>query len=140
MTPATQLAYFADENALGLGKLLTRNGRTDIAYPGHPEIPEVPLGTLDLDWMPAVSARRLIVLTRDRRIRTRPAELAAFREHGIRAVFIGGKRDLGPHDQLTLFLTHETRLHRHSIKLGGGPWALSLTATGVREIPLHDRD
>jgi hypothetical protein len=35
--------YFTDENALGLGKLLRRSGRTDVLYPGHDELPEVPL-------------------------------------------------------------------------------------------------
>ena len=27
--------YFADENTLGLGKLLCRSGRDDVVYPGH---------------------------------------------------------------------------------------------------------
>lgn len=43
--------YFADENALGLAKVLIRAGRTDVVHPGHPALPDVPLGTLDLDWM-----------------------------------------------------------------------------------------
>lgn len=55
--------YFTDENALGLGKLLRRSGRDDVLYPGHDELPEVPLGTLDLDWMPVVAERNLVVLT-----------------------------------------------------------------------------
>lgn len=59
--------YFTDENTLGLGKLLRRSGREDVVYPGHEDLPEVPLGTLDLDWMPVVAQRDLIVLTRDPR-------------------------------------------------------------------------
>lgn len=78
--------YFTDENTLGLGKLLRRSGRDDVLHPGHEALPDVPLGTLDLDWMPIVAERGLIVVTRDRRIRTRPAELRAYREHGIRSV------------------------------------------------------
>ncbi|TQJ31329.1 hypothetical protein [Microbacterium sp. SLBN-146] len=78
--------YFTDENALGLGKLLRRKGRDDVVYPGHESLPEVPLGTLDLDWMNVIGVRGYIVLTRDRRIRTRPAELLAYRENGIRSV------------------------------------------------------
>lgn len=129
--------YFADENALGLGKLLERSGRDDVVFPGHGLLPEVPLGTPDLDWMPVVSARRLIVLTRDKRIRTRPAELKSYREYGIRAVWIGSKQDLGPRDQLAVFLRHERRLEREAIKLGDGPWALVMTASGVRELRLR---
>ncbi|HCS60620.1 MAG TPA: hypothetical protein DIW46_04355 [Microbacterium sp.] len=79
-------AYFADENALGMAKILARGGRTDVFYPGHPDLPEVPLGALDLEWMPIVGARGLIAITRDRRIRTRPAELDAYITYGIRSV------------------------------------------------------
>jgi hypothetical protein len=132
--------YFTDENALGLGKLLRRNGRDDVLYPGHEKLPEVPLGTPDLEWMPIVGARRFIVITRDRRIRTRPAELAAYNEHGICSVWIGAKQDLGPEQQLELFLTHELRLSREIIKLGHGPWALALSPSGVRPLRLRSAD
>lgn len=130
--------YFADENTLGLGKLLRRSGRDDVVYPGHPSLPEVPLGTLDLDWMPVIAARDLVVVTRDKRIRTRPAELLAYREFGIRSVWIGAKRDLGPREQLELFLRHETRLQREMVKRGPGPWALALGEAGVRPLRLAD--
>ena len=129
--------YFTDENALGLGKLLRRSGRTDVVYPGHEALPEVPLGTPDLDWMPVVGTRRYIVISRDRRIRTRPAELAAYLEHGIRSVWIGAKRDLGPEQQLELFLNHEARLLREIIKLGTGPWAVALSPSEVRPLRLR---
>lgn len=129
--------YFTDENALGLGKLLCRGGRDDVLYPGHPALPEVPLGTLDLVWMPLIAARDLVVLTRDRRIRTRPAELRAYLECGIRSVWIGAKRDLAPQDQVDLFLRHESRLQREIVKLGGGPWALALAETGLRPLRLE---
>lgn len=88
--------YFTDENTLGLGKLLRRQGRDDVLHPGHEDLLEVPLGALDLDWMPVVARRGRIVLTRDRHIRTRPAELRVYLEHGIRSVWIGAKQDLGP--------------------------------------------
>lgn len=47
--------YFTDENTLGLGKLLRRIGRDDVLFPGHDDLPEVPLGMLDLDWMPSAA-------------------------------------------------------------------------------------
>lgn len=126
--------YFADENALGLGKLLRRSGRVDVLHPGLVDLPQVPLGTPDLEWMPVIGSRGYIVLTRDRRIRTRPAELDAYREHGIRSVWIGAKRDLRPDEQVELFLRHEQRLRREIIKLGPGPWALAMSSSGVRPI------
>ena len=100
-------------------------------------MPEVSLGTADLDWMPVVADRGLIVLTRDKHIRTRPAELRAYREHGIRSVWIGAKQDLGPRDQFDLFIRHESRLQREITKRGAGPWALAMTPSGVRPLNLR---
>lgn len=74
--------YFTDENALGLGKLLQRKGRDDVLYPGHEILPEIPLGTLDVDWMRVVGARGYI--------------------------------------------------------LGAGPWALALSASGVRPLAVKE--
>jgi hypothetical protein len=127
MAPTPGTVYFTDENTLGMGKLLHRSGREDVLYPGHLDLPEVPLGTPDLEWMPVIARRNLLVLTRDRRIRTRPAELRVYSEVGIRSVWIGAKRDLSPQDQVALFLRHEERLERETIKRGTGPWALALT-------------
>jgi len=129
--------YFTDENTLGLGKLLRRSGRTDVLYPGHEDLPEVPVGTPDLDWMPVLARLDLVVVTRDRRIRTRPAELRAYWELGIRSVWIGAKQDLGPRDQLDVFLKHEVRLQREIVKRGAGPWALAMTPSSVRPLVLR---
>ncbi|MFC6705619.1 hypothetical protein [Flexivirga alba] len=71
MSPQPGPVYFADENTLGLGKLLQRSGRVDVRYPGHEDLPEIPLGTADLDWMPVVARLDFVVLTRDKHIRTR---------------------------------------------------------------------
>ena len=78
MAPRVAPVYFTDENTLGLGKLLRQHGREDVRYPGHEDLPEVPRGTDDQDWLAVVGALGLIVLTRDRRIRSRPAELRAY--------------------------------------------------------------
>jgi PIN like domain len=137
MAPVLGPAYFTDENTLGLGKLLRRAGREDVLFPGHEDLPQVPLGTQDLEWMPVVASKAMIVLTRDRRIRTRPAELRTYLEHGIRSVWLGAKQDLGPHEQFALFLKHEARLQREITKRGAGPWALAMSPTGLRPLTLR---
>lgn len=129
--------YFTDENTLGLGKLFRRSGRRDVLYPGHESLPEVPLGAPDLDWLPIVGDRGLIVISRDRRIRTRPAELVLYHQHGVRSVWLGAKRDLNSRDRMELFLRHEHRLQREIIKLGPGPWALAMNVHGVRPLLLR---
>jgi hypothetical protein len=92
----------------------------------------------DLDWMRVIADHNLVVLTRDRRIRTRPAELIQYRELGIRSVWIVAKRDLSPRDQLDLFLHYEARLRREIIKRGPGPWALALSTSGLRPLRVKD--
>lgn len=129
--------YFTDENTLGLGKLLRRSGRAEVRYPGHEELAEVPLGTDDQDWLPVVGALGLIVLSRDRRIRSRPAELRAYHEHGVRSVWVGAKQDLGPQQQMELFLQYEERLKREIVKRGPGPWAVAMSPSGVRPLRLR---
>lgn len=135
--PLKGVRYFADENTLGLAKLLIQAGRTDVVHAGHPDLPQVPLGIPDVTWMQEVARIDLIVLSRDRRIRSRPAEWRAYREMGIRSVWIGAKRDLSPEHQLKLFLTHEHRLIRVAVKLGAGPWAVAMTPSGIRPLRLN---
>jgi hypothetical protein len=131
------VSYFVDENLLGFHKLLMRSGRTDSIAPGDDRCPSIPLGTPDLDWMPIVSRSDLIVISRDRRIGSRPAELDVFRGFGIRSVWLGGKRDLRPDSQLSLFLRYEARLLQFAAELGAGPWMLNITASGVRSMPIR---
>jgi PIN like domain len=95
-----------------VGKLLARE-RDDVAYPGHAAIPAIRPGALDTERMPIVARRGWIVFHRDRRIRTRPAELEIFRSAGLQAVWFAGRN-------------------------GAGPWALNLVETGLKEFRLRD--
>ena len=106
MTPdPAQLRFFFDESVLGLGKAMAI-ARKDVVHTGHALVPEIPLGCEDVDWMPAVARRRLVVVARDKRIRTKPAELKALREHGLRVFWIAGKRDLSNWEALVRVVVH----------------------------------
>lgn len=133
--PPQGVRWFADESVLGFGKLLSAH-RTDVIHMGDPRIPELPLGSSDIEWMPIVAAYGWVAFHRDRRIRTRPAELAMFREAGLKAVWFGGRKDLRPSEQVTLALKHWVRMEQLAIVLGQGPWAMTLTGAGVREYRL----
>src|SRR5690242_8839623 len=88
------LRFYFDESLLGVGKAIAI-ARRDAIHVGHPLIEsDFPLGTLDIDWLPRVAAKDWVVLLRDRRIRTKHAELSAFREHDVRAFWVAGKKDL----------------------------------------------
>ena len=127
------LRFFCDESALGLGKALAA-ARRDVIHPGHGLIPEVPTGTLDPDWMPIVARRGLIVIARDKKIRTKPAELAAFKAHGLRAFWIGGKRDLSNWLALVRIVERWNDIERIVATRGEGPWFMAINEREILEI------
>lgn len=94
-----RLRFYVDETSLGVGLALTR-ARTDVVHVGHPLVPELPRGLLDPEWMPRVAARDLVVLGRDRHLRTRPGERELFARYGLRVLRLAGKRDLSTWDAI----------------------------------------
>lgn len=130
-----QLRFFVDESTLGLGKALTI-ARRDTIHTGHPLIPEVPLGTTDEQWIPAVANRGLAVIARDRHIRTKPGELALLRDHGLRVFWIAGKRDLATWDYLVRVVRRWTEIERELAAKGAGPWFVAIQQTQLVDIPV----
>ncbi|HEX3732152.1 MAG TPA: hypothetical protein VHU91_04410 [Mycobacteriales bacterium] len=126
--------WYADESVLGLGKLLSRT-REDITYPGHHGCPVLQLGTPDTDWMPYVAAQGWAAIHRDKRIRTRPAELKVFQDYGLRTIMLGGKKDMSSRDQCELMLRLWVQLENLIDRLGPGPWSLTVTTRGITETP-----
>lgn len=130
--PAQQppLRFFADESVLGLGMGLARL-RRDTVHPGHDLIPEVPLGALDPDWIPAVAGRGLIAIGRDKRVRTKPAEKQAIIDSGLRYIWIGGKQDESSWDWMRRLSRYWDEIERLIDELGAGPWFITVNKTGV---------
>lgn len=131
------LRYYIDESLLGLGKILAR-ARYDVVHPGHRDFPEVPVGTLDPDWMPIVARLGLVVLIRDKRIRKKPVELATFRGHKLRAFGLAGAKDLTNWGYLELVVRHWARIEGTVGARGAGPWFYALTEGGLAEVPLPE--
>jgi len=132
---AEQLRFYVDESALGLGKALEA-ARKDTIHVGHKLIPECPLGTLDPDWIPAVATRGLVVIGRDKHVRTRPNELIRFREAGLRVLRIGGKQDLPTWDWLERVVRHWSRIEQILDDRPDGPWFYVINKNDVREVEL----
>jgi hypothetical protein len=132
LTPAR---FFVDESILGVAKALAIV-RRDVVHPGHPRLPEVPVGSLDPTWMPKVAALDLVVIARDKRIRTKPVERSLLRAHGLRVFWIGGKKDLGSWGNLKLLVAQWDNIERIVGTRGEGPWFQVLTAGAVRELPV----
>lgn len=121
--------FFVDESALGLGKGMAAL-RRDTVHAGHPSIPEVPLGTGDIDWMPVVARRGLIAIGRDKKIRSRPAERQRILDSGLRYIWIGGKRDESSWDWMRRLTHHWDALMALADELGEGPWMITLNQGG----------
>ncbi len=131
------LRFFVDENMLAVGYALAAV-REDVAYPGHPLLPEVPRGTLDTDWLPIVGAGGydLAVFTRDKGIQRKTGEAIALRDHGVRMFVLTGKRDLTAWEKLDLLVRSWPRIEKSVATNGAGPWAQRVTAAGVRDLVL----
>jgi hypothetical protein len=88
-----------------------------------------PLATL----LPYTSGRQLalIVLTRDKRIRTRPVERDALLDHDVRACFLTSGGNLDLFTQLRLSLRHWDDIETPA-DTTGGPWLASVTKNNVR--------
>lgn len=129
----SNLRFYADENILGVGKALAI-ARRDLIHPGHALLPQVPLGTLDIDWMPVIAARGLVTLARDRHIRTKPAELAIFRAHGLRVFWLAGKRDSTSWGYLVRLVSTWNEIELIIATRGPGPWFMAIGDATVREI------
>ena len=96
------IRFFFDEDTLGIGQVMAA-ARGDCIYPGHPRSP-VNVGTDDVDWIPAVAAEGWIVVARDNKIRSRPAERAALAEHPLRMRVLTGAGNLSVWEQLRVLV------------------------------------
>jgi hypothetical protein len=127
--------FFVDENDLALGRALdAKHG--NVVYPGHPALPEVARGALDDEWMPVVGSMRLVVLTRDRKIRYRPVERLAWVEHGVRGFVLTGKRSQTTAASQAILDRHWPAINALVDHEPDGPWMRAVTERGIRAIPL----
>jgi hypothetical protein len=131
----SQLRFFVDESALGLGKTLA-TARRDVVHSGHRLIPEAPIGALDPEWIPAVANRGLAVIARDKRIRTKPGELILLHAHGVRVFWIAGRQDLSTWDALVRMVNRWDDIEETMAQRGAGPWFIAVFDRALREIPV----
>lgn len=134
--------FFVDQNFLPVGRALALV-RDDVLHPDHPDLPEVPCGTQDVDWLPIVGStdRNLVVITRDKKIRHKPAELAVLKQHNVRMFVLGGSNDLTKWQKLELLVRHWQKLEKRINDNGAGPWVQTINAQGsFRDVQLTPAD
>jgi PIN like domain len=131
----SEVRFYVDESALGIGKTLTA-ARKDVIHVGHPLIPQCPYGIHDDEWMPIVAERGLVAIGRDKHIRTRPAERAAISAIGLRVFRIGGKKDQSTWEWLGRFVRYWNRMEQIVAARPSGPWFYLINQTGLSEVSL----
>jgi hypothetical protein len=135
VSPPSPPRFFVDENDLALGRSLA-SARRDVLHPGHKALPDVPLGTKDDVWLPIIGRFGLVVITRDKRIRTRPGEAQAIIEAGIRGFVLTRASNLSTWDTLTVLVDQWNALERFLAENPDGPWLASITRAGVKHLRL----
>ncbi len=127
--------FFVDENDLALGKALAAR-HDGVLFPGHPDLPAVPRGSHDDEWLPVIGARRLVVITRDQRIRYRPIEKKMWVDHDVCGFVLTGRRSQSTVASLALLEAHWSQLQRIARSPRRGPWMYAVTKSGLRKIDL----
>jgi hypothetical protein len=140
--PATVRFYF-DADVLGLAKVLAPL-RFDLTYPGDPGAvvhrrarPPCPItspATDDQVWIPEVTRRGWLIVTRDSRIQRYPAELQAVRSAGARMVTLSGREAISTWAQLEVVMTVWRAIE--ALFDEPGPFIYAATRSGLRPIPL----
>lgn len=128
-------AFFVDENDLALGKALAER-YSDVVFPGHPDLPEVPRQSLDDVWLAVVGEKGLVVITRDQRIRYRPVEKQRWVDHAVRGFVLTGRTSQTTADSLDVLSRHWAGIGRTVESRPDGPWMFAVTMAGLREIDL----
>jgi len=80
--------------------------------------------------LPLIGSAGLVVLTRDKRIRTRPVEREALLDHDVRACFLTSGGNLDLFTQLRLWLRYWDDIET-LVDTRPGPWLASVTRNGV---------
>jgi len=124
------IRFFFDESALGIGQVMAA-ARSDCVFPGHPRSP-IGKGTHDVDWVPEASSRGWIGVSRDKKIRSRPAEWAVLAAHPLRMLVLTTVGNLDVWEQLRVFVARWDRIEELSTT--PAPWVHAVTKNGLREM------
>lgn len=133
MSALDEIVYVVDENLLRLGKGMAAIRRDTGRFAGDALAELLPLGVEDPEWIPVVGDNGWVVITNDRRIRTRPVEAQLAIKHRLKVVHLhGAVGNARPWDQLIRVAGRWPAIERQVIASPSGPWWLSLQHSGTR--------
>jgi hypothetical protein len=139
-----QVRFYLDADIMGLAKVLARL-RADITYPGDPgaivhkrQRPACVItspASKDPQWIPEVTRRGWLIITRDSRIQSHPMEIAAVRESNARLVALAGREAHSVFDQLEVLMCRWRDIQRRVDE--PGPFMYAATRTTFTSVPLN---
>lgn len=137
--------FYVDADILGLAQLLVQV-RNDVTYPGDPggvlhkrrrePCPVEDPATSDTTWLPLVTERRWLVISRDHNIRENVAERRTVREHGARMVALSGNDAGNTWGQLEVVMRRWRQIEE--LLDQDGPFIYLASRTVWRSLPLED--
>lgn len=120
--------FYVDADILGLGKILAAT-RSDVTYPGdpggssrdgtvRPPCPVTDPNTKDPVWVPVVAGNGWLIITRDKKMRRRPAEIEAIKANSARVVALSGSGAKSLWGQLELVVANWSRIETLAVETG----------------------
>lgn len=138
-----QVRFYLDADVLGLAHVVS-GLRWDSTYPGDPgavikrhERPPCIItspGVKDPVWIPEVAQRGWLIITRDRRIQDRRAEIHAVREWGAKLLTLASAEATDTWTQLEVLMSQWRHIERLADQ--PGPFIWTATRTSMREVSL----
>lgn len=132
MTALDDVRFVIDENLLRMAKGIVGVRRDTAVFSSAPVEGLLPAGILDTEWIPVLADRGWVVISSDRRLRTRPAEAELAVTHKLKAVHLHGLAERTAWDQLVRLVSRWDAIERQVECHPDGPWWLSLRANGAR--------
>ena len=129
--------FFSDETDLGLAKKLEEKLAGQVVYPGHPDLPEVPRGCKDEEWLHHIGMRGLVVITRDKQIRRRPVLKTLWVRFQVRGFVLTGRKNQSTEGSLAILDKHWNGIEAYIQQHPQGPWMCAVTVNGLRGVTLQ---
>ncbi|ORV90762.1 hypothetical protein AWC11_12060 [Mycobacterium interjectum] len=135
MVTLDDVRYVVDENLMGLGNGMVALRRDTARFSLAPVDALLPAGILDPDWIPIVGDRGWVLITVDRRLRTRPYEATLAVRHKLKVVHLHGTiANKPPWAQMVRLATRWPSIENHVNRSPEGPWWFSVRRGGVTEM------
>jgi PIN like domain len=136
MVALEDVKFVIDENLLSLGNGMVALRRDTARFSRQPVEELLPSGIPDPQWIPIVGDHGWVIITNDKRLRTRPGEAELAIAHKLKVIHLHG--DIGNKPawaQMVRLATRWASIENHMERAPDGPWWFSVRRNGVAAMP-----